>query len=324
MQQQLSLNDSVSDSRLIERLTNMGQSTARKFEQYNLKENKNFLRQVPQKRITIDMDSTVKSVYGNQQGASNGYNDKKRGLKSYHPILAFISNYKLAFHTWFRPGNAYTSNGSVEFTKQILSSIPDNIEKVFFRMDSGFFNNQLIQLIEDHKQEYLIKVKFKNMYKLFKTLTYYKTDNKHFDAAEINYPFEVEKEDGERVKIFRLLRVVRKIKSCSIGSFGEQVVEYEYFCYCSNLKGKTTLEIHETYCKRADCENWIEQIKNHLLAGSTLCNDFWANDIMWQLSVFAYNLSLKMRMKIKKYFRQEYNTFRDRFVNVAGQLTASA
>ena len=37
--------------------------------------------------ITIDLDSTVTPVYGNQEGADKGYNPKKRGLKSYHPLL---------------------------------------------------------------------------------------------------------------------------------------------------------------------------------------------------------------------------------------------
>jgi hypothetical protein len=28
------------------------------------------------------------------------------------------------------------------------------------------------------------------------------------------------------------------------------------------------------------------------MAGATLTDDFWANDILWQLSVFAYNISV--------------------------------
>ena len=42
------------------------------------------------KMITIDLDSTVTPVYGHQEGADKVYNPKKRGLKSYHPLLAFV------------------------------------------------------------------------------------------------------------------------------------------------------------------------------------------------------------------------------------------
>jgi len=44
--------------------------------------------------IVIDVDSTVKTVYGNQQGVSVGYNPHKCGAASYHPLLAFCGETK--------------------------------------------------------------------------------------------------------------------------------------------------------------------------------------------------------------------------------------
>ena len=41
-------------------------------------------------RITLDMDSPVITVYGKQQRAKVGYNPKKPGRKSYHPLLCFV------------------------------------------------------------------------------------------------------------------------------------------------------------------------------------------------------------------------------------------
>ena len=41
-------------------------------------------------RITKDMDSTVIGVTGFQEGAEKGYNPKKKGQNSYHPLLCFI------------------------------------------------------------------------------------------------------------------------------------------------------------------------------------------------------------------------------------------
>lgn len=40
--------------------------------------------------ITADLDSHVSTVFGHQQRAKAGFNPKKRGRKSYHPILCFI------------------------------------------------------------------------------------------------------------------------------------------------------------------------------------------------------------------------------------------
>jgi len=110
-------------------------------------------------RITIDCDSTEETVYGNQEGASKGYNPKNRGKKCYHPLLCFCSEMKIVLNTWFRPGNTYTANGIVEFMKQTLAALPGKVKKIFFRADSGFFNGQVFDLLEEKGHEYLVKVK---------------------------------------------------------------------------------------------------------------------------------------------------------------------
>ncbi len=40
-------------------------------------------------KIILDLNSSVETVYGNQQGAAVGVNSHKRGRKSYNPILVF-------------------------------------------------------------------------------------------------------------------------------------------------------------------------------------------------------------------------------------------
>jgi hypothetical protein len=44
---------------------------------------------------TLDLDSTVLTRYGNQQGAAKGYNIKKPGRKSHHPLMAFVSDCRM-------------------------------------------------------------------------------------------------------------------------------------------------------------------------------------------------------------------------------------
>ncbi|MBZ0199316.1 MAG: transposase, partial [Ignavibacteriaceae bacterium] len=72
----------------------------------------------------------------------------KKGAKSYHPLLAFASELKIVVHNRFRTGSAYTSNGILSFVKQIVEILPKEIEKIFFRADSGFFNGRLFDQTE--------------------------------------------------------------------------------------------------------------------------------------------------------------------------------
>ena len=54
-----------------------------------------------------------------------------------------------------------------------------------------------------------------------------------------------------------------------------------------------------------------------------LTDDFWANDILWQLSVFAYKISLIMRQKKNKFKQQEHCSFIDWFIAMPARIIRS-
>ncbi len=60
-----------------------------------------------------------------------------------------------------------------------------------------------------------------------------------------------------------------------------------------------------------------------MLKAQDWTDDFWANDILWQLSVFAYNISVMMRQKKEKYKRQEHRSFIEWFISVPAKITKS-
>lgn len=107
-------------------------------------------------KITLDMDSTVRGVYGSQEGAAKGYNPKKRGQKSYHPLLCFIAETRECLHNWFRSGDANSANGSVEFMKECFARIPKCAWKIIVRADSAFFNGALLDYLEENFSQYTL------------------------------------------------------------------------------------------------------------------------------------------------------------------------
>jgi hypothetical protein len=78
-------------------------------------------------RVTFDMDSAVRGVTGSQEGAEKAYNPKKKGQKSYHPLLCFVAETRECFHNWFRCGSAYSANGSVEFMKECFARLVEAV-----------------------------------------------------------------------------------------------------------------------------------------------------------------------------------------------------
>lgn len=84
-------------------------------------------------RLTLDFDSHVETVYGNQQRAKVGYNPKKPGRKSFHPLLCFIGETRDFLWGRFRPGNKNTAQGAVEFLRECLRRLAGGVKDIFLR-----------------------------------------------------------------------------------------------------------------------------------------------------------------------------------------------
>ena len=315
----LKLNKAINENAISTALKKLGQSGARKLQSFILSKNALWLKESGLTSITLDADSTVKSVCGNQEGAAKGFNTTKKGAKSYHPLLVFVSEMKLLYHTWFRTGSAYTSNGIADFLKEVKTSLPATIDKVFFRADSGFFSGELFDLLESYGWDYLVKVKLKNLKKLLESKTWEPIKGKKdIDICEFTYK-------GHGWSKSRTLKAIRSVKEyVEVEYLGEKsiVPVYQYSCYTSSYD-MDAVQLHEIYKQRSTSETWIEQVKGQAMAGATLTDDFWANDILWQLGVFAYNLSVMMRQKKNKFKRQEHRTFIDWFISVPAKITRS-
>jgi Transposase DDE domain group 1 len=79
----------------------------------------------PRSRLIFDLDSTVVTVFGHQDGAQVGYNPRYRGKRSYHPLLCIEANSSYLWDTELRPGNTGTWEGSVELLETCFANIPE-------------------------------------------------------------------------------------------------------------------------------------------------------------------------------------------------------
>jgi len=316
----LNLKKAINENTISVTLKKLGQSGARTLQTLLLDNNSRWLDQTGLESITLDADSTVKPVFGSQQGAAKGYNPTKKNGMSYHPLLVFVSEMKLLYHSWFRTGSAYTSNGIVDFLHEVRSSLPGRIKSVFFRADSGFFAGELLDILESWGWNYLIKVKLKNLDSLLYHQNWEPVKGKD-DEWVCHFTYKAK--GWSKPRTLKAIRTVTKEVELSYLGQSHKVQEYEHACYISSLEYDAH-HLHKIYKQRSTSETWIEQVKNHTMAGSTLTDDFWANDILWQLSVFACNLSVMVRTGKKKFLKQEHRTFANWFILVPARITRSA
>ncbi|MCH6575108.1 MAG: transposase, partial [Bacteroidetes bacterium] len=111
------------------------------------------------RKITLDLDSHVRTVYGQQQRASVGYNPKKPGRSSFHPLFCFIGETRDFLHGIFRTGKVHTSRGVKKFINECLKLIPEGIGEIYLRADSGFYDSDFMDYLEMKGIRYTIVVK---------------------------------------------------------------------------------------------------------------------------------------------------------------------
>jgi len=71
-----------------------------------------------------------------------------------------LLNRFLAYPTgYIRSGDTYTSNGTAERIKEIIAYLQDESLEITFRIDSGYFDDNILATIESFGCTYVIKGK---------------------------------------------------------------------------------------------------------------------------------------------------------------------
>jgi hypothetical protein len=262
----------------------------------------------------LDVDSTVSGVCGNQEGAQKGYNPKKKGQKSYHPLMAFVAETKEVFHSWFRCGSAYSSNGVVEFMRECMSHVNKRV-RVVFRGDSAFFREDLLDYLDSVGAGYLIKVKLKNLGTLlFQQSWRQVSGHEGYDEATFILKCGSWSTSRKCVAIRQLVRIERGLIDVPV---------YDYFCYVTT-ESLSPMETHATYGQRATCETWIEEFKGQINGCGIRTSNFLANAAIFQSAILSYNILKWMALLTNQTIRRwEIKSIRFWLIRVAGKLITS-
>jgi hypothetical protein len=265
----------------------------------------------------VDVDSTVDTVCGRQEGSAKGFNPKKKGARSYHPQLAFLAETKEILQAWFRTGNAFTSNGVVEFTKQLLAHLPSRM-RIIFRGDSGYFVGDLLELLDARGHGYLIKVKLKNLVALLSAQNWTRIKGQP-DWEQCVFQHRC----GSWSRSREFVAVRMKLPKPPAGPQSElwEATKYDYFCYVTT-ETLTPWQAHKKYGERATCETWIEEAKSQMGLGKIRTDQFLANAALFHCAVLAYNTVRWMAQLSgnKTLCQWEPETLRTYLIRMAGKL----
>lgn len=244
-------------------------------------------RTVPEKKLLVDMDSTVCTLYGDQEVAVKGYNPRQRGRKSYHPLFCFESNSGTSLLGILRHGNAYTSTGALEYLRQFFQTYPKETHAVRFRGDSGFYDKDIILLLKENNAEFVIVADMTGPLKnLVTSLSYHAapgTDTKYSFAETTYQPTKWDKQC--RYCIVRKKLAPEESDQATLFT----VNAYSYSAIVTNL-ALTPANIWKFYGGRVQCERDIRSLKEDYYLGNIPTKIFSANALYLEILLWAYDL----------------------------------
>ena len=266
--------------------------------------------------ITLDFDSHVKTVYGHQQRASKGYNPKKPGRKSFHPLCCFVGETRDFLWGRFRAGNRYSGQGAKSFFKRCLKLLPGGIRKLRARGDSGFFDEDFLEELERRNVEYAIAAK------LYKPIQYLLAGLEYRDigwgrsAAEFRYRGSWRKE--RRMVVIREEITEDKKKEPKLF----ELKGYSFQVIVANIEEEKPEEVWRFYNDRANVENMIKE--GILGYGLDVTPSHWygGNAAHFFLVMLAYNLMNWFKEKVLGQNKEKRMAkwIRQRFLVIGGKL----
>ena len=119
-------------------------------------------------RITLDFDGSVLATGRFAEGTAVGFNRKKKGQRSYYPLFCTLAQTGQVLDVWHRPGNVHDSNGAKAFILDCIHEISAVLPRatIEVRMDSAFFSDAIVSMLNAEGVEFSISVPFERFTEL--------------------------------------------------------------------------------------------------------------------------------------------------------------
>ena len=107
-------------------------------------------------RVRVNIDTTVKTVYGSQHGARKGHNTKHRGKLGLRPVLVFIEETREYLTGKLRKGATITGKETASLITDIDNHLPDCVREVLLRAYGEFMSWESVQAAMDAGFDFII------------------------------------------------------------------------------------------------------------------------------------------------------------------------
>jgi hypothetical protein len=234
-------------------------------------------------RLTFDLDSTVVTSFGHQEGAEVGYNPRYRGKRSYDPLLCLEANSSFLWDVELRRGDAGTWTGSEELLACCFLSSPSDIREFRARADAGFGFGPVLDVLEARSAQYAVVARMIPSLKRALKALHYEPMNPRWEIAE----FEHHPHDWSYAR--RCIVARKRIEETDPEPTLFTLERYVYRAWHTNLS-LTPGGVWHFYDGRAGMERRIREIREDYALPKIPTRAFAANALYLEVIRLAYNL----------------------------------
>jgi Transposase DDE domain group 1 len=240
--------------------------------------------------IHINIDTTVETIYGSQQGGRKGHNPKNRGKKGFRPVLCFIQETREYFTGKLRRGETIGGEEVAGLIRTFKKYLPACVERVILRGDGEFISWEAVKAAREEGFHFIFGNKRSTP--PFDPAGWYKVRKN--DGAEYN---EVMYQPAGWDCACRFVSMRLPKETPSEGPAQFELLEdgnYKYRIFVTDLT-QPAHQVIEEYDQRADCENLIGEAKREGLEAIP-SRKFGNNYAYFQLVMLAYNIWRSFKM----------------------------
>jgi hypothetical protein len=251
----------------------------------------------------LDIDTTIKPLYGKQEGAVVSYNPKKPGRPSHSYHTYLMAGLRLVMGVEVKAGNEHSGSHTLPGLLRLLDDLPAHHKPQMVRGDCGFGSDGIMRELEARAQPYLFKLRLsknvkRHIERLFRVAGW--TDaGQGWEGIDSTLAL-AGWEDKRRVVVLRRplqgeMLVAQEEDGQQLLGFieadrkgGKRITGYEYAVLVTNLDHEI-LSLGQLYRDRADAENAFDEIKNQWGWGGFTTHDLHRCQLSARAVALIYN-----------------------------------
>jgi hypothetical protein len=286
-------------------------------------------------RVTLDLDGSVQLTRRYAEGTAVGYKCR-RGARSYYPLLCTVAQTGQVLDVLHRQGNIHDSNGAREFLGECVEAVRGELPGagIESRMDSAFFDEKMVDLLDGLGVEFTISVPFERLPELkgiIQGRRRWRRCTKETRFFEVRWK---PKSWGARYRFLCIRKNVRKQRKgpIQLDLFEPYQQGYEFKVIVTNKQGraKSVVAFHEG---RGCQEGIFGELRTSCRMNYVPTRTRAGNETYLLCGIFAHNLLRKMQMIVRPPDRntnwgrapmwafEKMETFCKKLIQRAGRLT---